>query len=368
MRAWNIGLKYDGCLIASPDAKAVFETPDELRRVCTSRILPTELGWYDLSSNCRESMKAIRLHGRGGPEQLVFEDSPTPALAAGDALVRVHACSITRAELTWPPVHTASDGSTRPFIIPGHEVSGVVEEIAPGVADVKVGDEVYALIDFDRVGGAAEYVAVRSTETAPKPSSLSHVEAAAVPLAGLTAWQALYVHARLSKGQRVLIHGAAGGVGTYAIQFARLAGARVIGTARAKDEKLLRELGADEVIDYTTTRFENEISDVDVVFDAIGGDTLERSWRVLRPGGILVTIASSEEDQPVHEKAAEFGVRGLFFIVRPDRGQLIEIARLIDGGEVRAIIASVFPLSRARDAFSEGLGGGRPGKVVLQVV
>ena len=122
------------------------------------------------------------------------------------------------------------------------------------------------------------------------------------------------------------------------------------------------------MIDYTTTRFENEISDVDVVFDAIGGDTLERSWRVLRPGGILVTIASSEEDQPVHEKAAEFGVRGLFFIVRPDRGQLIEIARLIDGGEVRAIIGSVFPLSRARDAFSEGLGRGRPGKVVLQVV
>jgi NADPH:quinone reductase-like Zn-dependent oxidoreductase len=313
-------------------------------------------------------MRAIRLHGRGGAEQLVCEDSPAPTLEAGDALIWVHACSITRAELTWPPVRTAPDGSTRPFIIPGHEVSGVVEAVTPGVTDVKVGDEVYALVDFDRVGGAAEYVAVRAAGTAPKPSSLSHVEAAAVPLAGLAAWQALFSHAGLSKGQSVLIHGAAGGVGTYAVQFARLAGARVIGTALAKDEGLLRGLGADEVIDYTSTRFEEEVAGVDVVFDAVGGDTLERSWGVLRPGGVLVTIASSEEAKPPDKRAAEFGVRGLFFIVRPDRGQLIEIARLIDGGEVRSVIGSVFPLSRAREAFGEGLGGGRPGKVVLRVV
>jgi len=277
-------------------------------------------------------------------------------------------CSITRAELTWPPVHTAPDGSARPFIIPGHEVSGVVEAVAPGVTDVKAGDEVYALVDFDRVGGAAEYVAVPAAGTAPKPSSLSHVEAAAVPLAGLAAWQALFAHAGLSKGQSVLIHGAAGGVGTYAVQFARLAGARVIGTALARDEGLLRKLGADEVIDYTATRFEDEVAGVDVVLDAVGGDTLERSWRVLRPGGVLVTIASSEEANPPDKRAAEFGVRGLFFIVRPDRGQLIEIARLIDGGEVRTVIGSVFPLSSAREAFGEGLGGGRPGKVVLRVV
>lgn len=313
-------------------------------------------------------MKAIRLHGRGGPEQLVCEDSPAPALEAGDALVRVHASSITRAELTWPPVHTAPDGSTRPFIIPGHEVSGVVEAVAPGVREVKAGDEVYALVDFDRVGGAAEYVAVRAADTAPKPSSLSHVEAAAVPLAGLTAWQALFNQAGLSEGQSVLIHGAAGGVGTYAVQFARLAGARVIGTARAKDEGLLRELGADEVIDYTAARFEDEVAGVDVVFDAVGGETLERSWRVLRPGGVLVTIASSEAANSPDKRAAEFGVRGVFFIVRPDRGQLIEIARLIDGGKVRPVIGSVFPLAGAREAFGQGMGGGRPGKVVLRVV
>jgi NADPH:quinone reductase-like Zn-dependent oxidoreductase len=313
-------------------------------------------------------MRAIRLHGSGGPEQLVCEDSPRPTLAAGDALIRVHACSITRAELTWPPVYIAPDGSIRPFIIPGHEVSGVVEALAPGVTDVKAGEEVYALVDFNRVGGAAEYVAVRAAETAQKPSSLSHVEAAAVPLAGLTAWQALFDHAGLSKGQSVLIHGAAGGVGTFAVQFARFAGARVIGTAKAKDEGLVRELGADEVIDYTTTQFEDEVAGVDVVFDTVGGDTVGRSWRVLRPGGVLVTIASSEEADPPHKRAAEFGVRGVFFIVRPDRGQLIEIARVIDGGEVRPVVGSVFPLSRAREAFGEGLGGGHPGKVVLQVV
>lgn len=313
-------------------------------------------------------MKAIRLHGRGGPEQLVCEDSPAPALEAGDALVRVQASSITGAELTWPPVHTAPDGSTRPFIIPGHEVSGVVEAVAPGVREVKAGDEVYALVDFGRVGGAAEYVAVRAADTAPKPSSLSHVEAAAVPLAGLTAWQALFNQAGLSEGQSVLIHGAAGGVGTYAVQFARLAGARVIGTARAKDEGLLRELGADEVIDYTATRFEDEVAGVDVVFDTVGGETLERSWRVLRRGGVLVTIASSEGANPPDKRAAEFGVRGIFFIVRPDRGQLIEIARLIDGGKVRPVIGSVFPLAGAREAFGQGMGGGRPGKVVLRLV
>lgn len=313
-------------------------------------------------------MIAIRLHGRGGPEQFVCEDSPAPTQEAGDAVIRVHACSITRAELTWPPVHTAPDGSTRPFIIPGHEVSGVVEAVAPDVREVKAGDEVYALVDFDRVGGAAEYVAVRAADTAPKPSSLSHVEAAAVPLAGLTAWQALFNQAGLSEGQSVLIHGAAGGVGTYAVQFARLAGARVIGTAQAKDEGLLRELGADEVIDYTATRFEDEVAGVDVVFDAVGGETLERSWRVLRRGGVLVTIASSEGANPPDKRAAEFGVRGIFFIVRPDRGQLIEIARLIDGGKVRPVIGSVFPLARAREAFGQGIGGGRPGKIVLRVV
>jgi NADPH:quinone reductase-like Zn-dependent oxidoreductase len=313
-------------------------------------------------------MKAIRLHGRGGPEQLVCEDSPAPTLEAGDVLIRVHACSITRAELTWPPVHTAPDGSIRPFIIPGHEVSGVVEAVAPGVREVKAGDEVYALVGFDRVGGAAEYVAVRAADAAPKPCSLSHVEAAAVPLAGLTAWQALFHQAGLSEGQSVLIHGAAGGVGTYAVQLARLAGARVIGTALARDEGLLRELGADEVIDYTATRFEDEVADVDVVFDAVGGETLERSWRVLRRGGVLVTIASTGESNPPDRRAAEFGVRGVFFIVRPDRGQLIEIARLIDGGKVRPVIGSVFPLARAREAFGQGIGGGRPGKVVLRVV
>lgn len=313
-------------------------------------------------------MIAIRLRGRGGPEQFVCEDSPAPTQEAGDAVIRVHACSITRAELTWPPVHTAPDGSTRPFIIPGHEVSGVVEAVAPDVREVKAGDEVYALVDFDRVGGAAEYVAVRAADTAPKPSSLSHVEAAAVPLAGLTAWQALFNQAGLSEGQSVLIHGAAGGVGTYAVQFARLAGARVIGTAQAKDEGLLRELGADEVIDYTATRFEDEVAGVDVVFDAVGGETLERSWRVLRRGGVLVTIASSEGANPPDKRAAEFGVRGIFFIVRPDRGQLIEIARLIDGGKVRPVIGSVFPLARAREAFGQGIGGGRPGKIVLRVV
>ncbi len=308
-------------------------------------------------------MKAIRLHRKGGPEELIYEDAPKPTPGTGDAVVRVYDCAITPYELSWSATYTTRDGGDRLPSIPGHELSGVVEAVAPGVTDVTPGEAVYALNDFWRDGAAADCAVVRAGDLAPKPTNLSHTQAAAVPLSGLTAWQAWFDHAGLSKGQRVLIHGAGGGVGTYAVQLARWRGAHVIGTATQNDTRSLCELGADEVIDYTVVRFEDELRDLDVVLDTVGGDTLERSWQVLRPGGVLVTIAGSAPA----DKAAQYGVRGVDFIVEPSRAQLIEIAGLIEAGEVRPIVEATFPLEQARAAFERGLSGHNRGKLVLQV-
>jgi NADPH:quinone reductase-like Zn-dependent oxidoreductase len=308
-------------------------------------------------------MNAVRLHRRGGPEQLTYEDAPKPTPGATDALVRVHACAITRTELSWGTTYTTREGVERLPTIPSHELSGVVEAVGPGARGPTAGDAVYALTDFWRDGAAAEYVVVRAADLAPKPKNVTHTQAAAVPLSALTAWQALFDHAGLTRGQSVLVHAAAGGVGTYAVQLAKGRGAHVIGTARAANEPFLRDLGADEVIDYTAVRFENRVKDVDIVLDSVGGDTLERSWGVLRKGGVLVTIA----DSAPAEKAAKYGVRGVEFIVEPNRAQLIEIARLIEAGALRVIVEATFPLAEARAAFERSLSGHNRGKIVLRV-
>jgi len=308
-------------------------------------------------------MKAIRLHARGGPEQLVYEDAPEPSLKNGDALVRVHACAITPTELTWPETYTTCEGAARLPSIPGHEVSGVVATRTANAPDANVGDHVYALTDFSRDGAAAEYVAMHSADLAPRPRSLNDVQAAAVPLAALTAWQALFDHAGLVPGQEILIHGATGGVGSFAVQLAHWRGAYVVGTASAANAELACELGADKVIDYNAVRFEDKVREADVVLDTVGGDTLERSWGVLRRGGVLVTIVAS----PPADKADRYGVRGVFFIVKPSRAQLIEIGRLIDTRKMRPVIEATFPLEEARQAFERAAGGHNRGKIVLQV-
>lgn len=209
-----------------------------------------------------ERMKAARLHRRDGAEGIVYEDAPRPDPGEGDALVRVHAAGITPTELTWSTTWTTRDGKDRVPVVPSHEVSGVVEALRDGVREVQVGDAVYALLDFWRDGAAAEYVAGRAADLAPKPRSIDHAHAAAIPLSGLTAWQALFDHAGLSRGQRVLIHGGAGGVGTFAVQLAHWCGAHVTTTASADSAEFLRQLGADEVIDYTrsTSRTRSETS------------------------------------------------------------------------------------------------------------
>ncbi|HVP76473.1 MAG TPA: NADP-dependent oxidoreductase [Thermodesulfobacteriota bacterium] len=303
------------------------------------------------------TMKAIRLHVRGGPEKLVYEDVPKPVPLPDEALVRVYACGVTPTELSW-------SSTERLPVVLGHEIAGVVEALGPDVTEVRVSDAVYALTDFWRDGGAAEYVVVRGRDLAPKPKFIDYVQAAAVPLSALTAWQALFDQGGLTKSQKILIHGAAGGVGSFAVQLARWRGARVTATASARNFDYLRGLGAEDVIDYATEKFENRVYDADMVLDLVGGDTLERSWGVLRRGGVLVTTVA-----PVSQEiASTHSVQGIFFIVKPSRPELMEIARLINGGYVRPKIEAVFPLERAREAFERGLSRHVRGKFVLQVI
>src|SRR6201993_2376340 len=305
-------------------------------------------------------MKAIRLHVRGGREAFTYEDAQQPRPGEGEVLVRVHAAGVIRTELSWLPTWTNRTGEPRPWpVIPGHEFSGEIAALGAGVRNVRVGDLVYGLNDWYRDGASAEYCVARVADFARKPSSVDHVSAAATPISALTAWQGLVERAGLAAGQRVLIHGAAGGVGTFAVQLARSRGARVTGTASAANLDFVRSLGADEVIDYRAQRFEDVARDVDVVFDTVGGETLERSWGVLKPGGRLVTVAASGE------RTTDERIRAAYFIVEPSRTQLAEIARLIDGGAIRPVVGAVFPLAEARQAYQH-----KPvrGKVVLRVV
>jgi NADPH:quinone reductase-like Zn-dependent oxidoreductase len=310
-------------------------------------------------------MRALHAYARNDPSQLVYEeDVPSPTLDPGDVLLRVHASGVTPSELEWSGTWVDRAGIPRtPPIVPGHEVAGVVEADGPAVADLTVGDAVYGFIDSRRDGADAEYVAVRATELAPKPATLTYAEAAAVPLSALTAWQALFDHGDVQTGQRVLIHGGAGGVGSFAVQLARWRGAHVTATASARDAELVRDLGADEVVDYRAQRFEEAVTDLDLVFDTVGGETWERSWDVLRPGGRLVSVAVPRPP----ERESGDGRRAIWFVVEPNRVQLIEIGGLIDGGHLRPIVSAVLPLAEGSAAYGAGHNGRGPGKVVLLV-
>src|SRR5437870_9739272 len=310
-------------------------------------------------------MKAVRIYGRGGPDHLIYEDAPQRHPGVGEVLVRVYATGIIANELKWDVTYQTKAGSPRALPIPGRDLSGVVEEVGYGVTTLVPGSEVYAMLDYCYDGAEAEYTIALPSELAPKPGTLDHVQAAAVPLSALTAWQGLSEYAKLVAGQTVLIHGAAGGVGVFAVQLARWAGAHVIATASARNGDFLRELGASAVIDYTTTRFEEAVHGVDFVFDTVGGDTLQRSWQVVKPGGVLLSIVSP---RPSFAEAKGYDVRPVWFIVQPNREQLVKIGALIDEGKVRPIIDTVLPLSQARQAYEQGAKGHTRGKIVLRVV
>jgi NADPH:quinone reductase-like Zn-dependent oxidoreductase len=312
-------------------------------------------------------MTALRAHRRGGPEVLVVERAPVPVPASGEVLVSVRAAAITFDELTWDETWTR-DGVSRIPVIPSHEVSGVICEIGSEVTDFKSSDEVYGLIRFDRDGAAAEFVTVPAADLAAKPSTVSHTRAAALPLAGLTALQALVDHAAVQPGEAVLVHGGAGGVGALTVQLAAILGARVTATVRSDARELVSGFGAQRVIDVRTEAFDVSGAAYDVVIDTVGGQTLDRSFGVLRRGGRLVTLSAP----PPAGKAAEYGVTATFFIVVPNRAQLAELAALVDGGRLHVEIAETFPLDKGRRAFESGLETGlsstrRAGKTVIVV-
>ena len=310
-----------------------------------------------------ENMKAVRIHNYGGPEVLKFEDAPRPRASSGEVLIRVHAAAVNPVDWKIRAGYLKDRiAYVLPFI-PGWDVSGVVEATGPEVMKFKKGDEVYARPDITRNGAYAEYIVVKATEVALKPRSIDHVHAAAIPLAALTAWQAIFDAAGLSAGQKILIHAAAGGVGGFAVQLAKWKGAHVIGTASARNQAFLRELGVDEPIDYEKAKFEDVVRDVDVVFDTIGGDTQQRSWKVLKKGGILVSIIS----QPSEKEAAKHGVRLGYVFVQPNAAELAEIAKLVDSGKVKPVVETVLPLSEARRAQELSETGHTRGKIVLKV-
>ena len=308
------------------------------------------------------TMLALRAQGRGSSEKLIYEQVPLPSPAIGDVLLEVHAASFTPTELDWPSTWVDRAGNARPTPRPAHEVSGTVIALGFGTTGFAVGDEVYGLTDWYRDGAAAGYVAVEARNLAPRPRSLDHVgRLKCAGGRGLTAWQALFVHGGLSAGQNVLIHGAGGGVGVFAVPLAHAAGARVVATGRAWAEELVRELGADEFVPTGCRRFEEVAGEVDVVFDLVGGEVQERSWAVVKPGGVLVTVVA-----PL-EQSERRGVHGVYFVVEPDRTMLAELARRIDEGEMRPIVGEVFPLEQGREAFEAKRRPGTPGKVVLRV-
>jgi len=310
-------------------------------------------------------MKAIRIHQYGGPEVLTYEDAPAPTPGDGEVLVRVYATSVN------PIDGKIRGGYLRQFVshelplIPGWDLSGVVEALGPDARGFEVGDEVFARPDVRRDGAWAELIVVRAEELAHKPRAIDHIHAASVPLAGLTAYQMLFNETAiaLQTRQTILIHDGAGGVGSFAVQLAHGHGAHVIATASGANIELLRDLGADEVIDYTKQRFEDLVWDVDAVLDTVGGDTLARSWRVVRRGGMLASTVT----QPSERLAARHGVRAAHGTVETKVADLDELARLIDINHLRPIVSQVIPLADARRAHELSEAGHVRGKIVLRV-
>lgn len=306
-------------------------------------------------------MKAVRIHTFGGPEVLRLEDLPIPAPAPDEVLIKVEAAGVNPVDYKIRSGEFKPIGLQTPLTL-GRDVSGVVEQTGARVEHLSAGDQVYALLDRDH-GSYAEYVLARAADVVRKPDRLDHLHAAAVPLASMTAWQGLFDHGRLQPGERVLIHGASGGVGHFAVQFAKDRGAYVIATARGEDADLLRTWGADEVIDYRAEKFDERVRDVDLVLDLVAGETQQRSWRCLRPGGRLVSTLQP----PSEAEAVRHHAKGEAFMVEPNGGQLEAIGRLIDAGKVSVFVQQTFPLPDVRQAHDYLENEHVRGKVVLAV-
>ncbi|MFD7955838.1 NADP-dependent oxidoreductase [Streptomyces ardesiacus] len=304
-------------------------------------------------------MQAITVHDRdAGAGGLALTDLPHPHAAENDVVVRVHAAGFTRGELDWPATWTDRAGRDRTPSVPGHELSGVVEELGYGTTGLTVGQRVFGLADWTRNGSLAEYTAVEARNLTPLPADVDHTVAAALPVSGLTAWQGLFDHGRLTTGQTVVIHGAAGSVGSIAVQLAREAGARVIATGRAADRDTALGLGADAFLDLESDRLQ-DAGEADVVLDVIGGEILDRSAALVRPGGTLVTVAAPPVVTPENGRA-------VFFVVESDRVRLADLVQRVRDGRLRIPVGEVRPLAEAPAAFAAGRG--RHGRTIIRVV
>ena len=314
-----------------------------------------------LAQSTKPMMKAIVVHEYGGPEVLKYEDVPRPEPKENEALVRVIAAGVNPVDaLIRTGKYAKFFGTTLP-LIPGYDIAGIVEKTGAKITKLKAGDSIYAYVLWG--GGYAEYAVATEGEATAKPKSLNYIEAAAVPLVALTAWQALIDTAKLSAGQTVLIHGGSGGVGSMAIQIAKARGAKVIATASTSNQELLKQLGADVAIDYTKTKFEDVAKDVDVVLDSVGKDTLARSYGVVRKGGIIATLVA-EPDQAELDK---HGIRGAAISVKPNASELAEITKLIEEKKIKPVVSQVLPLTEAVKAQEQAATHHTRGKIVLRV-
>lgn len=311
----------------------------------------------------KNKMKAVRIHKYGNADELIYEDAPMPTVEANDVLIKVVAASVNPVDWKIREGHLKEMVSYSMPVILGWDVSGIVASLGENVSKFKIGDAVFSRPDVKRNGTYAEFIAVKADEVTLKPKTISHVEAASLPLAGITAWEALFTTAQLSENQKVLIHGGSGGVGSLAIQLAKSRGAYVIATTSEKNLELVKSLGADEVIDYKNQRFEEIVKDMDVVFDTIGGEVQQNSWSVLKPDGILVSIVSP----PSAELAVKHKVRSAFVFIEPDAGILMQIADLVDNGIVRPIVGAEFALADIAKAHALSETGHSVGKIVLYI-
>jgi NADPH:quinone reductase-like Zn-dependent oxidoreductase len=316
------------------------------------------------SQNSQEvGVRAIRLTVDGGAPKLVEENVPQSTPGTGELLIRVCAAGITPTELLWYPTSHNKKGERRTSAIPAHEFSGVVAAVGEQVTGFNNGQEVYGMNDWFSDGALAEFCLTKPSWVAQKPSGLTHAEAASIPIGALTAWQGLFDRAGLKAGERVLIHGGAGAVGIFAVQLARFRDAHVIATASALNLDFVSQLGAKQVIDYRRVRFEESIPKVDVVFDTVGGETFERSWNVLKPGGRVITIVG-EKDTVTDERKKK-----AFFIVEPNHQQLAEISTLLEAGRLQPCVDMVLPLSQAPEAYTRELKQRRGrGKLVAEIL
>ena len=308
-------------------------------------------------------MQAVRIHRFGGPEVMAIEEIDRPSPSANEVLIKVFAASVNPVDAKMRegkyPAVTEKD---LPYVL-GRDVSGQIAAAGEDVSTFLIGDEVFAFLSPEK-GGYEEFVLARADEVAAKPKSLDAIGAAALPLAGITAWQGLFDHGALREGQRVLIHGGAGGVGHFAIQFAKAKGAWVATTVSAADKDFVSDLGADQVIDYKSEKFEDAIEPVDLVFDLIGGETQDRSFHVVKPGGALISTLQ----EPDKARAAERNIRVGRYTAQPNGAQLQEIAKLVDEGKVKVVIADTFELHEAAKAQAALKENHIRGKVVLKVV